>query len=109
MSDTEVNSSDAKKRTDTCNSATGSFLVINPEKSNTHAHTYSHCKNMYLNGSFSPTLTNFVQSLDLGHTTFRFSYHTVIKNTSENDMEVPKYHIPPSQYFSWIYQESISK
>lgn len=88
------------KKLNTCNSAFGYFLVINllPEKLNTHAYTYSHCKNMYLNASFSPILTNFVRSLDLCHKTFGFSYHTIIKTTSENDLEVPKYHITPNQY-----------
>lgn len=46
---------------------------------------------MYLNASFSPTLTNFVANLDLGHTIFAFSQHTIIKATSENNLEVPKY------------------
>lgn len=41
---------------------------------------------MYVNTSFSPNLTNFVESLDPGHTTkFGFSQHTIIKAITENE------------------------
>ena len=41
---------------------------------------------MYVNTSFSPNLTNFVESLDPDHTAkFGFSQHTIIKAITENE------------------------
>lgn len=45
-------------------------------------------------------LKNFVGSLNLGHTTTsEFYLYTIIKVTSENNLELLIYHIVPSQYF----------
>lgn len=66
-----------------------------------HIHTHTHCKNMHLNASFFICFNKFcVKSKSCSHNNIGIQPTYIMKATSENDLEVLKYHISPNQYFN---------